>query len=105
MIYKDRLEKENTLIKNARKRKNLWKKGADMNRATFEREMMKALTRITAGNKLDYWHGYQRGLRRAYQGEKFATGKEHEVWMGFADDPDESRQERGRGYLDGLKAE
>ena len=76
-----------------------------MERATFEREMMRALTRITAGDKLDYWYGYQHGLRRAYQGDKYGTDKEHEIWMGFADDPDESRQERGRGYLDGLKVE
>jgi hypothetical protein len=54
--------------------------------------------------KADYWRGYMRGLRRAHHGEKFGTGVEHEKWSRLVTDTDESRQQMGRGYLDGLAA-
>ena len=52
-----------------------------------------------------YWHGYQRGLRRGFQGELFGTADEHEHWMRLADEgADDAARERGRGYRDGLRA-
>jgi hypothetical protein len=57
------------------------------------------------GGRPDYWHGYQRGLRRGFQGELFGTYDEHETWMRVADDGvDHASRERGRGYRDGLRA-
>src|SRR5262245_52779616 len=57
------------------------------------------------GDEADYWHGYQRGLRRGYMGELFGTDAEHKLWMRLADDgPDKASRDRGRGYRDGLAA-
>jgi hypothetical protein len=57
------------------------------------------------GNEADYWHGYQRGLRRGYMGQLFGTDAEHQRWMRLADDgPDKPSRDRGRGYRDGLAA-
>lgn len=57
------------------------------------------------GGRPDYWHGYQRGLRRGFQGDLFGTDDEHETWMRLADDGvDHASRERGRGYRDGLSA-
>ena len=57
------------------------------------------------GGEGDYWHGYQRGLRRGYMGQLFGTDAEHKVWMRLADDgPDKASRDRGRGYRDGLAA-
>ena len=50
----------------------------------------------------EYWVGYQRGLRRAYHGEKFGTDEEHASWTAAINSRDESRKQRGRGYRDGL---
>ena len=49
----------------------------------------------------DYFHGYQRGLRRLYHGARFGTAEEHARWsaLGTGDDP---RVELGRGYRDGF---
>jgi hypothetical protein len=53
----------------------------------------------------DYWHGYQRGLRRGYLGPLFGSDAEHQEWMRLADDgTDKPSRERGRGYRDGLRA-
>ena len=49
---------------------------------------------------IDYWAGYQRGLRRAFHGERFGTDAEHQLWLSLSDD----RAELGRGYRDGLTA-
>jgi hypothetical protein len=72
----------------------------------FQSEMRRAQTmgRVT-GNPHDpeYWQGYARGLRRAYHGERFGSQAEHELWLTLADDEDESRAARGRGYRDGMQ--
>jgi hypothetical protein len=49
-----------------------------------------------------YWEGYQRGLRRAYHGLAFGTAEEHAKWLSLAGDADAMRDQRGRGYRDGL---
>ena len=57
------------------------------------------------GQEADYWHGYQRGLRRGYLGQLFGTDTEHQEWMRLADQgADKQSRERGRGYRDGLRA-
>jgi hypothetical protein len=57
------------------------------------------------GDEADYWHGYQRGLRRGYMGQLFGTDADHQLWMRLADDaPDKPSRDRGRGYRDGLAA-
>ena len=57
------------------------------------------------GGEADYWHGYQRGLRRGYMGQLFGTDAEHKLWLRLADDgPDRASRDRGRGYRDGLAA-
>jgi len=67
--------------------------------------MKKARNYSQLGGRPDYWHGYQRGLRRGFQGELFGTEDEHERWIRLADDGlDEASRERGRGYRDGLRA-
>ena len=76
-----------------------------MNETRFLSLMMKARKFSGLGEQSDYWHGYQRGLRRGYQGELFGTEAEHKLWMRLADDgPDRASRERGRGYRDGLSA-
>ena len=50
-----------------------------------------------------YWRGYQRGLRRAYHGEKFGTAEEHNKFIDAINSFDEARRETGRGYADALK--
>ena len=74
-----------------------------MNEIRFQSLMMKARTYSRLGERPDYWRGYQRGLRRGFHGELFGTNDEHKLWMRLAEDGgDEPRQERGRGYRDGL---
>ena len=76
-----------------------------MNEARFLSLMMKARTCSSRGERSDYWHGYQRGLRRGFQGELFGTEDEHRRWIRLAEDGnDEASRERGRGYCDGLNA-
>lgn len=73
-----------------------------MDRETFEIEMCKARCSKLAGDRPDYWMGYQRGLRRRYHGEIFGTEDEHSLWMSLADDDTPDRINRGRGYRDGF---
>src|SRR5258705_2365669 len=76
-----------------------------MNEARFLALMTKARKFSGLGEQFDYWHGYQRGLRRGFQGELFGTDDEHMRWMRLADEgDDEGSRERGRGYRDGLRA-
>jgi len=75
-----------------------------MNRQTFEKEIMRAKTMITAGDDQDYWIGYQRGLRRNFFGENFGTEGEHKVWLSLLESPDQARSKRGQGYIDGYNA-
>ena len=76
-----------------------------MDESRFLSLMTRARTFSRLGGRPDYWHGYQRGLRRGFQGELFGTDDEHKRWMRLADDGgDRASRERGRGYRDGLSA-
>lgn len=76
-----------------------------MDEGRFLSLMKKARTFSSLGGRPDYWHGYQRGLRRGFQGELYGTDEEHRHWMRLADDgADAASRERGRGYRDGLRA-
>jgi hypothetical protein len=76
-----------------------------MDESRFLSLMRKARTHSYLGGSADYWHGYQRGLRRGFQGELFGTDGDHKRWMRLADDgSDKASRERGRGYRDGLSA-
>lgn len=63
----------------------------------FELEMRnaEAMRRTVSPERIGYWTGYIRGLRRAYHGDNFGTSDEHEVWSHSSD-------QRGQGYRDGL---
>ena len=50
-----------------------------------------------------YWRGYQRGLRRAYHGDKFGTPEEHKKFLNAVTSPDKRQKETGQGYTDALK--
>jgi hypothetical protein len=72
----------------------------------FQAELSRAKTmqsEATDPIEADYWAGYQRGLRRAFQGERFGTARQHEEWLSLANNDDQSQAARGRGYRDGLK--
>ena len=72
----------------------------------FVRESIRARTMaMVEHERADYWHGYRRGLRRARFGEQYGTAAEHQLWLMLANDTDESRAARGRGYRDGLKVQ
>jgi len=76
-----------------------------MDETTFLALMKKARNFSHLGGRPEYWHGYQRGLRRGFQGELFGTDDEHRLWTRLADDGvDNAARERGRGYRDGLSA-
>lgn len=75
-----------------------------MTREKFEYEMGRASAMRAVGDRLDYWAGYTRGLRRDYYGECFGTAAERALWLAQADSPDDQRRERGQGYRDGLTA-
>lgn len=49
-----------------------------------------------------YAAGYERGLRRLAHGDRFGTEAEQALWLKLADDADEMRAERGRGYRDAI---
>ena len=74
-----------------------------MDESSFLALMMRARRFSALGERTDYWHGYQRGLRRGFHGDLFGTEAEHKRWIGLADDGvDKASRERGRGYRDGL---
>ena len=76
-----------------------------MDEIRFLMWMKKARNFSHLGDRPDYWRGYQRGLRRGFQGELFGTDEEHKRWMRLADDgADDADRERGRGYRDALVA-
>jgi hypothetical protein len=67
--------------------------------------MTKARMQLGLGQRPDYWHGYERGLRRGFHGDRFGTEQDHKLWLSLvAGSTDEAEQERGRGYRDGLSA-
>ena len=74
-----------------------------MDKSKFETEMRRAdIMRTAEPNKSEYWSGYQRGLRRALHGENFGTDIEHNQWLDAINADDDSHQQRGLGYRDGL---
>jgi hypothetical protein len=76
-----------------------------MDEIRFLMLMKKARNFSHLGHRPHYWRGYQRGLRRGFQGELFGTEEEHERWMRLAHDgADDGDRERGRGYRDALVA-
>ena len=72
-----------------------------MDKGTYESLLNRArIARSVGVADGDYVIGYQRGLSRAHFGEHFDTDAEHELWLDLAGDP--MREQRGRGYRDGL---
>ena len=79
--------------------------GCAMDENRFLSLMNTARVQSYRGVESDYWHGYQRGLRRGYLGQLFGSDAEHQEWVRLADDgADKPSRERGRGYRDGLRA-
>ena len=74
-----------------------------MDKDLFEQEFKRAKRMASIENN-EYWSGYQRGLRRRFQGENFGTDKEHELWISMADSMDERRRRLGKGYKAGYDA-
>ncbi len=75
--------------------------GAVMTEEEFYRRMTEAEALLP--RRPHYVEGYMRGLRRRYRGPRVGTANEHERWLGYAYDGDETNADRGRGYLDGLQ--
>jgi len=73
-----------------------------MDKVLFEREIRRA-KRLASTENNEYWSGYQRGLRRRFQGDNFGTDKEHELWMSMAESRDVRRRALGRGYRAGCE--
>lgn len=74
-----------------------------MDQKKLQHEMGNAVTfMVLYPDQAEYWKGYQRGLRRAYDGDAFMTDAEHEQFMAYTDDP--NYPDLGRGYRDGLRA-
>jgi hypothetical protein len=81
-------------------------RGFRMTEQQFQSELARAKTmqgKAAEPAEADYWIGYQRGLRRAFLGERFGTARQHEEWLSLASDADSLRAARGRGYCDGLR--
>lgn len=54
-------------------------------------------------NQINYWTGYQSGIRRAYFGKALGTEDDHAVWMGLIHRPDAGSIQSGEGYRDGME--
>jgi hypothetical protein len=78
-----------------------------MTEQKFRSEMRRAMAmeKTTDTDRAEYWRGYQRGLRRAYHGEKFGTPEEHTLWLSLIERDDERSKQRGQGYRDGIAFE
>jgi hypothetical protein len=75
------------------------------NRARYEHEIKKAKTMFNVEpDKPDYWRGYILGLMRSHYGDEFCTPDQHNQWSLLVNHPDESQQQLGKGYMDGLIA-
>jgi hypothetical protein len=70
-----------------------------MNELQFKREIKKAEQLKQAGDA-DYWSAYQLGLRQGF--EKSVSKKEHNLYVSYLKDPDLVKQQKGKGYRDGL---
>ena len=73
-----------------------------MDERTFNHEIHKAKTYVATGKRPNYWIGYQNGLRRLYQGEKFVTDGDHAVWLSLVNSDRKDQIDRGHGYRDGF---
>lgn len=75
-----------------------------MDEAIFNRELSRAMAmgKLNPGQE-DYWLGYQRGLRRAFQGESFGTEEDHEKWLSYYWSLDHRIADKGQGYRAGLR--
>ena len=59
-----------------------------MEQSEFDHNMSGAkefATLAEESTELNFWIGYQRGMRRHYHGEKFGTDEEHTLWMSLAE--------------------
>ncbi len=75
-----------------------------MKRKQFDQEMQEARSIQQADpEKVDYYAGYIRGLRKAYKGGSFGVDKDHNLWMSLIFDTDTKRHARGQGYRDGFQ--
>jgi hypothetical protein len=75
-----------------------------MDESTFMQRLLHAEIMSDIADRRDYWRGYIRGLQRAFYGDAFGTGAEHELWQSLADREGRQNQDRGQGYRDGLGA-
>lgn len=78
-----------------------------MTQEKYSQEILKAesMRSVSQGTEIDYWAGYERGVRRAYFGDLFGTEDEHTLYVAAADSADPQRAALGRGYREGLLAE
>jgi hypothetical protein len=78
-----------------------------MTEQKFKSEMRRAKEmerKETDPDRSMYWAGYQRGLQRAFYGEKFKSPEEHTFMMSLIHKPDARSKEFGRGYRDAIEA-
>lgn len=68
--------------------------GVKVEQKEFEHLMLKARAFQRAGDRTEFWTGFQRGLRRRFHGETFGTPEEHEKWMNL----DDGRRDLRTGY-------
>jgi hypothetical protein len=81
--------------------------GGVMDEMVFRREALRAQTKaMVEPQHVQYWRGYQDGLRRAQLGARFGSEAEHRYWLaGGGKDPRCAPScARGAGYRDGLVA-
>ncbi len=62
-----------------------------MNKKQFDSELRRAQTFERIDDEGAYWHFYQRGMRRAFYGERFGSEQEHTACL------------KERGYRDGMQ--
>jgi hypothetical protein len=74
-----------------------------MDDMVFRREALRAQTRaMVEPQHVQYWRGYQDGLRRAQLGDRIGSEAEHRYWLAVAKSRDAPRAARGAGYRDGF---
>ena len=78
------------------------KEGATMDWEKFK-IMMDWAESMALRERENYWRGYQKGLSRAYYGDKFGTLEEHQKFLDAVNSPDEKQRETGKGYVDALQ--
>jgi hypothetical protein len=76
-----------------------------MTREQYDHEMRRAkIIRQENPDKAEYYAGYMRGLRIAYNGGSFGVDTEHTRWMNLIYNTNSKQRDRGLGYRDGLQA-